>query len=151
MHVNPASSCSACAEKLSQCHSTLRLWHEIISDNFPDCHVAVGFRGQVDQEIAFQNHLTHAPFPKSKHNRMNGNIPESWAIDIFQLSEEGVAVFNPLYFTKIWDFINNIQTKAEDIELAWGGNFSNLKDLDHIEMLKAEVTQSIEVLSQDSC
>ena len=151
MHQTPSETCQACADKLKQCHHSLTLWFEILSDNFKDCHIAVGFRGEADQNEAYANHLSHAKWGESKHNRMNGSNPESWAIDIFQLGADGKAHFDPPYFKKIWDFIDHIQTQAGDFEIMWGGNFSNLKDLDHLELLKATFSQSIEVISHDHC
>jgi hypothetical protein len=151
MHQNPSETCQICAEKLEGCHNSIKLWFEIISDNFKDCHVAIGFRGEADQEAALQNHLTHAPWPQSKHNRMENGKPCSWAIDVFQLSAEGIAVFNPNYFQSIWNLINRIQSEASDQEMYWGGLFTNLKDMDHFELLKVEVVQSVQILSQDSC
>lgn len=151
MHVTPGSTCQSCQEKLSRCHNTLKLWFEIISANFKDCHIAVGYRDQQDQDIAMQNHLTHAPWPKSKHNRTNAGICESWAMDLFRLGDDGKAYFEAEYFSKIWDLINNIQTNAGDQELYWGGLFKSLPDEDHFELLKTEVVQTIEVLSQDKC
>lgn len=151
MHVNPSESCVSCAQKLEQCHNSLKLWFEILSDNFKDCHIAVGFRNEADQEEAFKQGLTHAHFGQSKHNRMNGLNPESWAIDIFRLGDDGKAYFEDSYFQNIWNFIDKIQTQAGDIDLIWGGNFTNLKDMDHLEMLKAEVHYYIDVLSGDHC
>jgi len=82
---------------------------------------------------------------------MNGLNPESWAIDIFRLGDDGKAYFEDSYFQNIWNFIDKIQTQAGDIDLIWGGNFTNLKDMDHLEMLKAEVHYYIDVLSGDHC
>jgi hypothetical protein len=151
MHSNPSEQCSACAEKLQGCHNSLKLWHEIIADNFKDCHVAVGFRGEHDQDVALAQHLTHAPWPQSKHNRMENNVASSWALDLFRLGDDGKAYFELAYFQKIWELIDHIQTQAGDREMYWGGLFTNLKDYDHFELLKVEIVQSIEVLSQDSC
>lgn len=151
MHSNPSSSCKSCNDKLLECHNSLYLWFEILSDNFKDLHISIGFRGEKEQNEAYAEGLTHAPWPKSKHNRMNGQNPESWAIDVFRLGDDGNAHFEESYFRNIWNFINNIQTQARDIELHWGGNFMTLKDYDHIELIKAEVHQYIEVLSQDHC
>lgn len=151
MHVSPSKTCVTCLQKLEGCHNSIKLWFEIISDNFRDCHIAIGFRGKADQEVALQNHLTHAPWPKSKHNRMDGNNPSSWAIDVFRLGVDGKAYFEEHYFEDIWILIDKIQTGAGDQEMYWGGLFSNLKDFDHFELLKVEVNQSIEVISQDSC
>lgn len=151
MHVSPSETCVGCHEKLKDCHNSLKLWFEILSDNFKDCHIAVGFRDEADQEQAFYAGLTHAHFGQSKHNRMNNGRPESWAIDIFRLGDDGKAHFEESYFQNIWNFIDRIQTQAGDQDLAWGGNFSNLKDFDHIEMLKANISYYLEVLSADTC
>lgn len=151
MHVSPASTCSACNAKIDTCHNTLKIWWEILSDNFPDCHIAIGFRSEQDQEAAVHSHLTHAPWPKSKHNRMENGKPSSWAIDVFRLDANGKAYFEPEYFEKIWKFIDTIQIQVNDRELFWGGLFTNLKDSDHFELLKVDIVQSIQVLSQDSC
>ncbi len=151
MHVSPSETCASCAEKLSGCHNSLKLWFEILADNFKDCHIAVGFRNEADQEQAFYSGRTHDHWPQSKHNRMSNGKPESWAIDIFRLGEDGKAYFEYAYFDNIWNFINKIQTQAGDQEIYWGGLFSRLKDYDHLELLKVEVNHVIEVLSQDSC
>lgn len=151
MHTNPSEACASCAEKLEGCHNSLRLWFEIISDNFKDCHIAVGFRDEKDQEIAMLKKLTHAPWPLSKHNRMENGKPCSWAIDLFRLCINGKAFFEENYFENIWILLDKIQIQAGDREIYWGGLFTTLKDFDHFELLKVEVTQSIEVLSQDKC
>jgi len=151
MHVNPSLNCKTCAEKIEGCHNSLRLWFEIISDNFKDCHVAVGFRGEADQEAAVAAGLSHAVWGKSKHNYMEDGKPSSWAIDIFQLGEDGKAHFEPSYFENIWGFIKKLQDDAGDQDLTWGGLFHTLKDLDHFEMIKAEVIKQIQDLASGGC
>jgi hypothetical protein len=151
MHVNPSESCTACVEKLGQCHNSIKLWFEIIADNFKDCHIAVGYRGEVDQEIAFHNGLSHARFGQSKHNYVENGQPCSWAIDVFRLGSDGKAYFEPSYMENLWGFIKKIQDDAGDQELYWGGLFTNLKDMDHFELLKVEVVQKIEALASGKC
>ncbi len=151
MHVTPSENCQACAEKLKQCHPTIGLWFEIISDNFKDCHIAIGFRDKADQDLALKDGLTLAPWGHSLHNRMDGQNPSSWAIDVFRLGVDGKAYFEKEYFQKIWDLINHIQTGAGDVEVHWGGNFTHLADYDHFEILKVEVSQKIEIISHDHC
>ncbi len=152
MHSNPASACDFCILKLEGCHDALKLWHEIIADNFKDCHISIGFRSEKDQEAALQQHLTHAPWPLSKHNKIDDKSqPCSWAIDVFRLGDDGKAYFEKSYFEQIWDFINSLQIQAGDSEMYWGGLFTTLKDFDHFELLKVDIVQSIHILSQDSC
>ncbi len=151
MHKNPSETCESCAQKLLGCHNSLKIWFEIISDNFKDCHIACGFRNEADQNLALFNKKTHAPWPKSKHNRMENGHPSSWAMDVFRLGDDGKYHDEHEYFENIWRLVDKIQEQEGDRELYWGGLFTTIKDSDHFELLKVEVIQSIQVLSQDSC
>ena len=125
MHHIAGPDCLSCNNKLELVHAELVAWFKDVKLDFPNAHVAWGFRGKEDQEKAFQEGRTRLHYPNSKHNL----IP-SQAVDIFQIDEQGLAVFDPIFYTKV----------AEQLPLfiEWAGKWTKFKELDHYEIVSQE-------------
>lgn len=118
--------CPLCEEKLSQAHEHLATWFRtIVKPKWPDAHVSWSYRGKEDQEKAFADAKTRLHFPKSAHNHQ-----PALALDLFQLNEDGVAVWSPKFFAQV-----ALLNKGEYPNLVWGGTFKTLGDGDHFELL----------------
>jgi peptidoglycan LD-endopeptidase CwlK len=109
---------------LNQAHSDLiRLFKEVIKEY--DCTVTCAYRGQAEQEAAFNNHTSMAHWLQSPHNYMSALAvdvvpwPTLWS-DQNKLKELGGIV----------------KIKAIDlgIDISWGGDWSGFKDLPHYEL-----------------
>lgn len=124
-----APICPGCEEKLIQVYSYMQQWFRKIKFLYSTAHVSWGYRDQADQEIAFQAGRSHDHFPNSPHNRTNDQgEPESYAIDLFELTLDGRGKWDPRFFNTLNDY--NRQNKEPII---WGGNFKSLGDMDHFQ------------------
>lgn len=130
-HVNGILACPSCEDKLTRAHPTMREWYGRRKASRPDLHICWSFRNQSEQEEAFLNKKTKLHYPQSKHNRVNeAGAPESDALDLFFIDENGQAVFDvPLRFEEI-----SQESKAEAAPVLWGRDFeSHKEDYDHFE------------------
>jgi hypothetical protein len=121
--------CPLCQLKLKQAHPYLQKWFLKIKSRHFDAHISWSYRDQADQEKAFSEGKTHAHYPNSPHNHLDqdGN-PLSLALDLFQLSEQGKALWEQAFFRMIWD-----ECVKDGDDMIWGGNFRSLGDLDHFQ------------------
>lgn len=115
-------------EKLQTAHPKLAEWFFEAKKQFSDLHVSTAFRGQHEQEKAFQEGKTRARWPRSKHNHTENGLPCALALDVFQL-QEGKAVFCAEFLTILWGW-----TCAMGYSMKWGGNFKKLVDCVHFEV-----------------
>jgi hypothetical protein len=121
--------CPMCSFKLKSAHPYLRDWFNTwVKPKYINAHISWAFRGEEDQEQAFADHKTLLHWPKSPHNHEEGGLPMSMALDLFQIDEDGVARFSPLFYAKLAQEI-----EADKLPLFWGGKWKHLGDLDHIE------------------
>lgn len=129
-HENGVERCSRCENKLFTAHPTLVSWFYWVKSNHPDCHIAWSFRDEKSQHQAFESGKSKLDWPFSKHNCLDaiGN-PQSKALDLFSLNDEGGAEFKKEYFEQIWH-----ETQASNLPMKWGGNFKSLGDNDHFEI-----------------
>ena len=130
-HSNEANPCLMCLQKLKQAHPDIAAWFKRVKAAFPTVHVAVSYRGKEDQMRAFEEHKTRLMWPMSGHNQSDSRgQPAATALDLFNLSDDGVAMFPPLYYAKIFAWC---QEHKEPIK--WGGNFKSLGDSDHFQLV----------------
>lgn len=117
-------------ENLSQAHEDLQvLFNEVIKCR--DCSVICGYRGEKEQNEAFDNGKSLLKYPNSKHNK----IP-SLAVDIVPYP---IAWDDIKRFEEFGDFVLK---KAESLKkegringkIIWGGNWKKFKDYPHYEL-----------------
>jgi peptidoglycan L-alanyl-D-glutamate endopeptidase CwlK len=111
-------------ERLNTCHPDLiRLFNEVIKGI--DCSVLCGYRGQEEQEKAFNFGTSKLHFPASKHN----GAP-SRAVDVMRY---------PINWTDdLWNqyFAGYVQGVADQlgIKVVWGGSWLSFVDKPHWEI-----------------
>ena len=127
-HVEGTDSCGGCEARLKECHQYMRDWFEWVKKAHSTVHVSWGFRDEQSQNDAFASGASTLRWPLSKHNRMNGNTPESAAIDIFEIIN-GVAKFDPILCAKIAE-----ESADNGWGLRWGGTMKSLGDNNHFEL-----------------
>lgn len=122
--------CPLCTQKLTQAHPILVDWfNHDVKPRYPNAHVSWSWRGKEDQEKFFDAGTTKLHFPKSAHNNMKQLLPYSLALDLFQIDEDGVARFAPLFYAKLAQEIDENRRP-----MFWGGKWKRLGDLDHFEL-----------------
>ena len=122
MHLNTAN-CESCEEKLAQVHPTLARWARILRNTHPDAHISCGYRGQADQEEAFNSGHSRAHYGQSAHNLL-----PSQAIDLFRIGPHGEAIFDATWFRDV------IAPIVRASGLVWGGDWKHIIDMPHVEM-----------------
>ncbi len=103
--------CDGCNKKGERVHPVLWAWFLRKKQKYINLHCCDGFRGPAEQAQAVANKASEKPWPTSNHNRLvptgpgkryqidlypnpASNLrPESGAIDIFLIDEDGVARF----------------------------------------------------------
>lgn len=122
-HHTSDSLCPACEEKLATVHADLSAWyHSSVKPAHPDCHVSWGYRDQASQESMFEDGATKLHFPDSAHNK----IPAR-AIDLFQITSGGQAIWAPEFFVSVKSLAPS--------NIIWGGVWKTIGDGDHFELL----------------
>ena len=117
---------------LSTCHPELQiLFKEVVKEY--DCSVLCGFRGEADQDKAFDEGKSKAKYPWSKHNKL-----PSIAVDVvpYPIDWEDMRRF--------YHFIGYVMSIANRLGLKvrsggdWDGDFNfkdqNFHDLPHWEL-----------------
>lgn len=121
--------CPLCEEKLKGVHEKLQAWFLEAKKEFRNIHIACAWRGQEDQEKAYQEGKTRAHFPFSKHNHTREGTPCSLALDVFQLVD-GEAVFDSKFYACLNDLNQSL-----NCPILWGGTFKSIIDRDHFELI----------------
>lgn len=134
MHISPAVDCESCTQKLLWCDQRIIAFTKIIQRQFIDCHVAVGYRDQADQHLAYTSGHSHDDWPASKHNCVDMGKPESLAVDFFMLGSDSHAYFLENYYQNIDNYYRLNPTLFIGYEITWGGEWAHLKDFDHFEI-----------------
>ena len=129
-HVNRIDDCPRCETFLKLAHPKIVEWWRAIKPNFSHVHIYCSYRDVGEQNKAFAEGLSRLKFPNSRHNHLENNLPASLALDLFQLSEEGIALFPYKFYLKIWEL-----TQTLKYPIRWGGNFKNLGDSNHFEII----------------
>lgn len=129
-HANSGRDCPSCAEKLKDVHPLMVQWFYRVKQKWPDAHISWGFRSQADQDQAVRDGRSKDPWPTSKHNHMDEGVPESLALDLFQMDENGVGIFSPKFYLAVSEWAKN-----DSVKTRWGGSFPHLHDYDHFELI----------------
>ena len=75
---------TASKERLATCHPELQILHNFAIEDAPeDYGIACGFRGEAEQNKAYNEGKSMALWGQSKHNHMEGGGPCSRATDIY--------------------------------------------------------------------
>jgi peptidoglycan L-alanyl-D-glutamate endopeptidase CwlK len=122
MHLN-SPTCPTCEEKLSKVHPDLRRWVKVLRDTHPDAHVSCGYRGQVEQEQAYKDHVSNAHFGHSAHN-----VVPAMAVDLFRITQAQGASFDRNWYEAV------VAPIARASGLVWGGDWKSIKDMPHVEL-----------------
>lgn len=134
-HHTHAFVCALCEVKLEQAHSALIYWYPKIKASFPSCHISWCFRDEKTQNEYFELGKTLARWPTSAHNSTFEGIPYSRALDLFELSFEGRALFRPGFYYQIAQHLKQIEAPIE-----WSGEWKKFKESNHYQ-LKENVPQ----------
>lgn len=116
----PGPTCPECEKKLLTAHPYLREWFRTQKAKRPDLHIAWAYRNQQEQEACVNAGSTRLHYPFSPHNATNtlDGAPESLALDVFQISEEGVAKWSWTTYSAI-----NKENASAGEPITWGGKF----------------------------
>lgn len=117
-------SCDGCNERLTQAHDSISDFYYFIKQKYHNVHCSWVYRGKEDQEKMFDEKSTFAHFGESKHNLLPAQ-----AIDLFQINENGAAVFDGVFCAGI-----NKLAKLNGFDLKWGGDFKKIGDSGHWEL-----------------
>ncbi len=83
----------------------------------------------MDQNKCVSEGKSKAVWPTSPHNAMRDKKPCSKALDLFQIDEDGIARWVPIFFAKL-----NAENLANLEPLIWGGEFKTLGDSCHFQL-----------------
>lgn len=127
LHHTDAPVCPLCEEKLKQAHVYLGEWFRALKRRYPNVHVSWSWRGQESQDHAFETGSSRLKWPFSAHNQTTSEgMPNSMALDLFQIDEDGVARWSPSFFAKV-----NAENEASGEPLRWGGKWKSIGDSCH--------------------
>ena len=127
-HENDIPACQLCELKLTLADPYLQDWFRTKKISYPTLHISWSYRGQVDQEAAFNSGASLLHYPNSAHNFTVLNIPRSLALDLFSLTEAGIAVFPYPLYVKI-----AAENASDRLPMKWGGDFKSLGDAGHFQ------------------
>ncbi len=129
-HSNAPKLCPGCEEKLKGVHHALAaVFRDVIKPRFRSCHISDGWRGEEEQNKAFEEGKSLLKWPNSAHNKLDdqGN-PCSLAIDLFELEGNGLGYWRWKYFEAIGGVLKNL-----GVPVMWGGYWKDFKDGPHFE------------------
>lgn len=128
-HHTDEEKCPKCWELLETAHYYLVMWFWKLKARHPSAHIACAWRSQAEQNRAVADGKSQLPWPKSAHNHMNADgQPESLALDLFQIDDDGVARWSPTFMAKV-----NAENEEDREPLLWGGTFKTLGDSCHFQ------------------
>lgn len=123
--------CPSCKEKLDMAHEKMREFFAFVKGNHPCCHISWSYRGQKEQNEAFDKGLSKLRYPASKHNKTDEHgRPCAEALDLFLLISDK-AEFPVAFYYQVHE-----ELVAAKLDIRWGGNFIKPKDYDHFELIK---------------
>ena len=112
-------------ERLNTCHNDLqKICNEAIK--IYDFTIICGHRGEEAQNEAYNTGASNAKFGQSKHNK----VP-SEAIDV---APYPIDWNDTERFARLAGIIQAVAFE-ENIPIRWGGDFKNLKDMPHFELV----------------
>lgn len=134
-HLNSKEPCPSCDEKLKSAHPDLQSWFKTIKHKFPEAHISWAWRNKFDQNQFVAEGKSRAPWPRSKHNSLDADgKPCSDAIDLFEIASNGMACWRWVWFKEVAAF-----SKAQGLEIIWGGDWERFKDSPHFERKTATI------------
>lgn len=130
-HHTQDTACPLCEEKLETAHPDLAAWYRTsVKPAHPDAHISWAWRGEQDQERAFEDGKTQLRWPRSPHNHMADGKPCSYALDLFEIDDTYQALFRPKFYVQI-----NDENEIAQLPIQWGGKWKRLGDGDHFQLL----------------
>lgn len=124
LHHEDGQKCGLCEAKLLDAHPRIATWFRDLKARYLNVHISCSHRNQVEQEQAFLDGKTKAHFPFSPHNVM-----PAMALDLFQIDEDGVGRWSPMFMAKI-----NKENKESGEPIICGIEFKNLGDSCHFQL-----------------
>ncbi len=123
--------CYLCLDKLQTAHVALQEWFKRKKAKYPNIHVSWAYRDAEDQMKAFLAGTSRLQYPDSPHNKLNQltQKPESLALDVFQIDEDGIGRFSPKFYLLL-----NAENEMDNEPILWGGKFKTLGDYDHYQL-----------------
>jgi hypothetical protein len=118
-------SCQGCLDRLLEGHNEIVEAFHFAKARHPDLHTSWVYRGPEDQEKARSEGASRARFGESPHNKK-----PSEAMDLFQIDENGHAIFDGIFCAKL-----NREFIEAGFKLKWGGEFKSLGDYGHWELI----------------
>lgn len=126
----------ASSDKLKTCAEPLqRLFNAVVSER--DCVILCGFRGQVDQDAAFDKGFSKLRWPHGRHNKT-----PSMAVDVIPYPFKNEDWHN----TALWaEFVEVVKNKAAElgIPIICGADWTSFPDIDHFELADAPIAEKI--------
>lgn len=127
--------------RLQTCHPDLQLLMvEALAD--PDCpsdmSVLCGYRGEEEQNAAYDSGRSKLRYPRSKHNQ----TPLSLAVDVAPYVAGAVSWdwkhYHPLaaHIKATWQRLEQRELTTGNYSLSWGGDWTSLKDGPHWQLDK---------------
>lgn len=127
----------ASREALCGCHPILaEIAEAALATGIMDFSVSYGFRGEAEQNAAHKTGNSDKPWPKSKHNHMEGGRPCSLAMDLlpYPFKLEYWQKPLPFYFLAgvVMTAAQPVLAKYPGVKLVWGGDWDSDRDFfDH--------------------
>jgi hypothetical protein len=125
LHHTEDPVCPLCEEKLRTACGYMAKWFREKKAKYRNLHVSWAYRGPEEQEKAFQQGASSVHYPHSKHNYTVDGDPFSLALDVFQITEDGEAVFSH----KFCELLHKENLEAK-LPIRWGGTFKLKKGSD---------------------
>lgn len=123
------TKCPSCEDKLDGCDPRWRPIFYLVKEEFPDVHIACGFRNEFEQNGVYKLGLSERMWPYSEHNVMKDGKPCSKALDLFRLLDLGQAEFKKSFYLSIAQFLNKLNSKIK-----WSGEWKKFKEYCHFQL-----------------
>lgn len=128
-HHSHGLRCLLCNEKITTADPELQHWWVKIKEEMPSCHISWAFREKKIQDLFVKEGKSRALWPTSAHNFMKDEKPCARAVDLFQLSGDGKALFSPGFYFNISQFLIKL-----DAPIDWSGSWKTFGETNHFEL-----------------
>lgn len=128
-------SCPSCQEKIKTAHPYVQEWWGKVKKAHPEAHISWAFRDEKSQNAAYREGKSKLEWPDSPHNHEENGQPCSLALDLFQLSTQGNAIWNYAWFKALGE-----KFCGQGSGMRWG--IKSLGDYDHYQMRLPERVQA---------
>lgn len=125
--------CSSCNSKLEFAHEYLGAFFRDLKAQYPSVHIAWSFRDKESQNKAYLEGKSKLLWPASKHNHTKNGRGYSLALDLFQITLDGDAVFSVQFAKRVAQIV-----EENRLEIVCGVNWKKFPDSGHIE-LRSEI------------